>query len=196
MPSPLCALPDDILVDWMLFLAVADIMALRQVNTPIYYCYLTIFLTFTQTCKSLSRRTRIKDLWIHLLRRDVPAGDRALPAYYRSYESLTDFETEALTTNAMKIYRTISHGLKPATAIPLHQPRSVTWVRLVQGQWLLAASSDASTSVICLWSLRSVLSKGASTAPQAQAFLEGPVASGDVEVQDGRVVVALDIRSP
>ena len=85
------------------------------------------------------------------------------------------------------------------STVYLRQTRSVTWIRLVQGRWLLAASSDSTTSVLSVWSVSMVLQTGLSSnqppRPQAEVYLEGPVSDGCVDVQGGQVVIALEIRS-
>ena len=83
-----------------------------------------------------------------------------------------------------------------AKAVILHGKRSVTWVRLVQGQWLLVASSERTASVITLWDVASLLAPSSSSSPPvptSEAFLEAPVYSGLVDVQDGAVTIALEL---
>ena len=81
-----------------------------------------------------------------------------------------------------------------AKFVTLHGKRSVTWVRLVQGKWLLVASSERTASVITLWNVVSLLSPSSSPpVPTSEAFLEAPVYSGLVDVQDGVVTIALEL---
>lgn len=84
---------------------------------------------------------------------------------------------------------------KPQSVVPIYRTRSITWLHIVQGKWLLAACSDATVSTITLWSLASLLS-GGSPAPQEEAYLDGPVSDGAVQMQEGRLIIALDVRSP
>lgn len=77
----------------------------------------------------------------------------------------------------------------------MHQSRSVTWVKIVQSKWLLVALSDSSTSTLCLWKLSSILLDESDPPPVAEVFLEGPVSNGLTEVQDGVLVVALELRT-
>ena len=90
-------------------------------------------------------------------------------------------------------------GKDPSVVVELNGARPVTWVHLLQGQWLLTATSDSSLSELSLFSLRDILSTrlgDRKPTPIATAFLEGPVADGLAEVRDGRVVIAIEIRSP
>lgn len=85
--------------------------------------------------------------------------------------------------------------------VPLHQARSVTWVKLVQAKWLIVASSNASTSVLSIWSLASLLKLGSSREPLSHTYLSGPVREGILDVSEDRdrnerVILSLDICSP
>lgn len=77
-------------------------------------------------------------------------------------------------------------------AIPLLQPQSITWVRLIQSHWLLVASSNAVSSPIALWST-DVLLSGTSKAPFAEAFLSAPVGNGAIDVNRSSVTIALEL---
>lgn len=89
----------------------------------------------------------------------------------------------------------MSRKAKPQSVVPLHRTRSITWLHIIQGKWLLAACSDATASMITLWSLASLLS-GSAPIPHAEAYLDGPVSDGAVQIQKGRLIIALDVRSP
>lgn len=81
--------------------------------------------------------------------------------------------------------------------VPLHQKRSVTWVRLIRSHWLLVASSDDISSVIALWSVSELLSHSNSTtppAPLAEAFLPAPVVNGAVDIQGTSIRFALELH--
>ena len=112
---------------------------------------------------------------------------------------LSDSQLELIVCHSEILQRRMDAKTRPAVAVNLDGARPVTWVHIVRGQWLLTASSDASSSGLSLWYLHDVLSAGGhgrKPVPAATAYLEGPVANGCVEVQDECVVIALEIRSP
>ncbi|EKM61863.1 uncharacterized protein PHACADRAFT_248756 [Phanerochaete carnosa HHB-10118-sp] len=75
-------------------------------------------------------------------------------------------EMEVLVLHALRLvnslYRPRSSGenTPKAISIPLHQPRSVTWVKLIQGRLLIVASSDAHQSTLALWSIPLLFENG------------------------------------
>ncbi|KAI0802104.1 hypothetical protein BC629DRAFT_166112 [Irpex lacteus] len=71
-----------------------------------------------------------------------------------------------------------------------------TWIRLVGGTWLLVATADSSSSTLLLFSVESLWSSQ-TRRPTAQAFLQGPVVNGLVDVSsDDGLIIALELRSP
>lgn len=74
----------------------------------------------------------------------------------------------------------------------LDLPQPVTWMRLINGCWLFVASSDTFTSKLTCWDVSLVL-KG-STTPAAECYLPGRVKTGQAEVQDGSIVIALGVE--
>lgn len=64
----------------------------------------------------------------------------------------------------------------------------------MQGRWLLVASSDQTSSVLSLWYVPTLFAEPPAKHPVYEAFLEGPVNNGFVEVQESGVVVALELR--
>lgn len=70
----------------------------------------------------------------------------------------------------------------------------MNFLRLVYGQYLLAALTKGKESVITLYSLLSI--QQGQVEPLARATLPGPVSSGEIDVQDDQVVLALCFQSP
>lgn len=102
-------------------------------------------------------------------------------------------QLERLVLHVLRLEHRVSHHLPPVP-YPLHQRRSITWVKLIQSQWLLVASSDDLTSVISLWPVTSVLlPRTSAPVPLAEAFLPAPVVTGAVDVVGSSVVLALEL---
>lgn len=78
----------------------------------------------------------------------------------------------------------------------LPQTRSVTWVQVVGGTYLISACSDASTSILSLWRLSSLMGSGPYPARALldEAYLEGPVEAGLVDLLEGTPIIALELR--
>ena len=135
--------------------------------------------------------TEHKHVWTMIMRRDVLSA--FTPTYCRPINALSAPQTEVLARHLLRVQRFDMH---PVTTHHVHQPRSITWVALVNGTWLLAASSDATTSVLSLWSVKTVLASSAEKPAQtaAEVYLHGSVDSGKVFAQGEEVFIALDIR--
>ncbi|KAK7017338.1 F-box domain-containing protein [Favolaschia claudopus] len=75
-------------------------------------------------------------------------------------------------------------------------PQSITWLRLVAGTWLFVASSDNYVSKLtCLffrhWDVHSVF-RGHHQ-PLAEAYLPGQVKTGQLEIQESGIMLALGL---
>ena len=114
----------------------------------------------------------------------------ALPHYRKPTEELGALELEALTRRALRS----ASASQTAVVTRLDQGRSINFVRLVHGRYLLVASTKAGESSLALYSLVAIQQKDFE--PVARAALPGPVSSGEVEVQSEEVVVALCFQSP
>lgn len=119
-----------------------------------------------------------------------------LPNYCQDLDRLTSTDCEALVKHAVRLKSALTKPSWEAPLLPFHQIRSVTWVKLVQGTWLLVAKSDRSASSLQLFSLSS-LGPDSTQPPTlvSEVFLAGPVANGLTEVQDGVLIVALELRT-
>ena len=120
-----------------------------------------------------------------------------VPTYCKPLDTLSSHEAETLALHLCRIQRGAENIKHRAITCALHQRRSVTWVRLIHGMWLVAASYDASSSVLSLWSIHTLLSarNTQSIDPETEAYLSGPVNGGEIHVESGRLVIALDVRS-
>lgn len=76
----------------------------------------------------------------------------------------------------------------------MHGPKSVTWVQLVYGRWLLVASSDQSDSLLHLWDLAPFHDTDGGPETVAEVALSGPVKAGYIDHMDGDLVIALELR--
>ena len=116
-----------------------------------------------------------------------------MPWYRKAHSELDSHQLELLARQALRISSPTAH----CTIKRLDQERqSISWLRLVHGQWLLVASRHVNTkiSTLSLYSVTS-LQKGRSE-PLIRVELVGPVSSGEVEVQDRQLVVALCFQVP
>lgn len=149
-------------------------------------------------CRSFQRASCSKQLWLAIMQRDVLRRNLPMPAYCRHNDFLSSAECEALVVHSLCLYRTMRRGAlqHPPVTISFPQSRSVTWVKLIRGQWLLVACSDRASSTLCLWSLIELLRSPGVAPPAAQTFLDGPVAGGLIDIQDDdRLVIALEVRA-
>ncbi|KAJ7760687.1 hypothetical protein DFH07DRAFT_957522 [Mycena maculata] len=171
----LVSLNDDLILLICIELPLADITSLRQ------------------TCRVLCQVTRSKILWINLLERYAHEG-KVLPPYIKGYALLDAGTLEALAHRVSRLSVEWEIGaLTPVHDWRLDLPQSITWLRLVAGIWLFVASSDNHISKITCWDL-SLVFQG-SKEPLAEAYLPGQVKTGEMEMQDSGVVLALGLGS-
>ena len=140
-----------------------------------------------------------KQLWLHVWRRDIVQVKVPRPQNLLSLDLLSDIDMKALVIHTLRLHHqmTCSESLEQRTTrrIDFHQAYPITWIQLVRGSWLLVAMSDAESSVLSLYSIRSLLGTRSQDL-LAQAFLEGPVLNGLVEVSNEHdVVIALELRT-
>ncbi|KAJ6488130.1 hypothetical protein C8R47DRAFT_1126732 [Mycena vitilis] len=145
-----------------------------------------------QVCRFLYHATHSKILWIDILHEKVPDEWTVLPPYLKGYDTLDPAAFEALVRRISRI----SHKWKTGSLTPVKHwsfslPQSITWLRLVNGNWLFVASSDNCCSKISCWEL-SLVFQGR-TEPLAEAYLPGRVKTAKVEVQASGIVLALGL---
>ena len=144
--------------------------------------------------------TALKYVWLELYARTGRYAEFP-DIFLRHWTPLSDLsncQLETLVRHMYNVKSQIRYGTRPTLAIKLDRTRSVTWVHILHGQWLLTAASDSSISELSLWSTQSIFSAfagGKVPTPSATSYLAGPVAQGLIDIYDGRVIIALEIRS-
>lgn len=147
-----------------------------------------------QTCRAFNRATRVKSLWVCMLRRLIKENDSPLPPYLKPVTALSGEHFEALTRRLTVLTHQWNRGVvRPQSIIRLDLSRSVTWLRLVSGRWLFIASSDARASSFACWDIETVFREVKE--PAAECFFSGPVDDGMFEVQHEGIVIALSVGS-
>ncbi|KAF7329747.1 hypothetical protein MKEN_00238000 [Mycena kentingensis (nom. inval.)] len=167
------SLPQDVLLLICLFLTPEGISALRQ------------------TCRNFNYAIQNRALWLTLLRRLVSDG-AIIPSYVPQYEHLDVAILERLVRYLTPVaWDTVptTRAHNPARILTaLRMPLSVTWLRLVAGNWLFVAASNDFTSRVTCYDLADSLNI-------AYGYLPGLVKTGEVEIQDGSIVLALGLSS-
>ena len=138
-----------------------------------------------------------KQLWLHVWRCDVVQSKVPRPQNLLSLDLLGDTDMKALATHTLRLHHhmTCPFEQRITRRIGFHQAYPIIWIQLVRGSWLLVAMSDSESSVLSLYSIRSLLGTRSQDL-LAQAFLEGPVLNGLVEVSNEHdVVIALELRT-
>lgn len=142
----------------------------------------------------MNQASKAKILWLHILRTLVSLKSITLPPYIRPPHSLQRPEIEALVLRTCRLKHLWSQSeITPKHTLPLHLPRSVDWLKLVNGKWLFVASSDRFVSKLSCWDLSISLATHGISKPLAECFLPDRVNSGRVEVQNLGVVIALGV---
>ncbi|KAJ7039678.1 hypothetical protein C8F04DRAFT_1254950 [Mycena alexandri] len=145
-----------------------------------------------QVCRCLTEATNAKVLWIKILDQRIRNAGTVLPPYLKGHEALDVIALEALARRLSRLADKWEAGnLSPVKNWRLRLAQSITWLRLVNGNWLFVASSDTSVSKISCWDL-SLVFQG-SIEPVAEAYLPGQVKTAKLEVQSSGVVLALGL---
>lgn len=130
---------------------------------------------------------------MNLFVRDIVAQRLPIARHWKEIDTLTTKQLERIVLHVLRLEYRVSHYYSPIPH-PFHQRRSVTWVKLIQSQWLVVASSDDLISVISLWSVTSLLSSRSSPpTPLTEAFLPAPVITGAIDVDGSCVAIALEL---
>ncbi|CAL1698374.1 unnamed protein product [Somion occarium] len=160
------------------------------------YCEVPALLKFRQTCRRIHSISLAKQLWVILYFRHVVGLNLPTPTYLNEIDSLSATQLQAFVLHALRLCaRTIENPdhFSP-TIVPFYRTSSITWVRLILSTWLLVASSDRATSSIALWSVNDLLLCQQSPKPVTEAYLEAPVSNGVIDIIDGHVFIALELR--
>ncbi|KAJ7161216.1 hypothetical protein C8R46DRAFT_1285341 [Mycena filopes] len=149
-------------------------------------------LSLRRVCRSFNRATRAKLLWIKQLKLIAATDGHVLPQYLKPDDILDGSAMESLVVRVSQLaQKWQKQDLCPVDVWRMNLPHSITWLRLVAGDWLFVASSDHDVSKIICWDL-SLLFQGY-TDPIAEAYLPGQVETAQLELQDGGVALALGV---
>ncbi|KAI0695932.1 hypothetical protein BC835DRAFT_923253 [Cytidiella melzeri] len=165
-------LGDDILLHICAQLSADELVVLRKV------------------CRYFYLLSRSRYLWHRLLARDVTDERRPLPSYRKPTHELESAQLEILTRRALRL----DVPCQQPTITRLGSKQPVQWIRLVHGQWMLVASTEKQEGVLTLYSLTDM--EDGKPSWIAATSLPGPVSSGEFQVQDDRLVIALCFQSP
>ncbi|KAJ7746321.1 hypothetical protein B0H16DRAFT_961522 [Mycena metata] len=145
-----------------------------------------------QVCRCLTEATNAKVLWIKILDQRIRNAGTVVPSYLKGHDVLDAVALEALVRRLSRLADKWEAGnLSPIEISRLRLAQSITWLRLVNGNWLFVASSDNNVSRISCWDL-SLVFQG-SVEPVAEAYLPGRVKTAKLEVQSSGVVLALGL---
>ncbi|KAJ7161169.1 hypothetical protein C8R46DRAFT_1353790 [Mycena filopes] len=153
-------------------------------------------LALRRVCRSFNRATRAKLLWIHQLKLITATNGHVLPQYLKPRDILDGSAMESLVVRVSQLARKWQkQDLCPVNVWRMDISRSITWLRLVAGNWLFVASSDHDVSKISCWDLSLVFQGYTDSEPIAEAYLPGQVETAQLELQDVGVVLALGVAS-
>ena len=195
MIAYLLCLPEDVLLYLINeSLDLPSILKIRQVSCVIRNDNHSS-LDQVQSCKYLYQISHAKLLWINLYKREVVAKNLPYAPCWKQVDHLEPLQLQQLVLHTLRLEhrrQTRSFPLQKA----LDQKRSITWTRLLQGEWLLVASSDDITSALTLWSVEEILTSDEESpiVPLAEAFLPAPVINGCIDIQESVVHIALELR--
>ncbi|KAF7292969.1 F-box domain-containing protein [Mycena indigotica] len=137
-----------------------------------------------QVCRIFNSVTRTRSLWITLLNRLLDSG-AVIPQYLGKLETLPVSTVEHLVRRLTHDAETNPEDTYPATLLQLRLTLSVTWLRLVAGNWLFVAASNEFESNLYCYDL--------SVGGKTSACLPGRVKTGKAEIQNGEIVLALGL---
>ncbi|KAF7292964.1 hypothetical protein MIND_01195600 [Mycena indigotica] len=141
-----------------------------------------------EVCRSFNLVTHTRSLWLTRLRRLI-ANKVPVPCYVENYEQL-DTSTLEYLVHRMTFEPTNGEGTYPATLAKFNLALSVTWLRLVAGNWLFVAASNNCESKLSCYDL-----SDPSTSGTAHVYLPSRVTTGKAEIQNGEIIVALGLEA-
>ncbi|KAI0689304.1 hypothetical protein BC835DRAFT_261431 [Cytidiella melzeri] len=159
----------------------------------LHYLSLEDILSFSQTCKYVARISTAKQLWLHVWRRDAPSHLQ-LSTQMLPLEQSSGTQTKLAVLHTLRLHHSMTAAVdkRSIRRVFFHQSLSVTWTKIIGSVWLLVAASDATVSVLSLFSVTSLLGSSAQDLV-AQAFLEGSVRNGLVQLTAKQgVILALN----
>ena len=138
-----------------------------------------------------------KQLWLHVWCRDVLQAKVPRPQNLLSFDLLGDLDVKTLVMHTLRLRHEMACPLEQRNTrrVDFYQAYPITWIQIIRGSWILVAMSDSESSVLSLYSVRSLLGTRSQDL-LARAFLDGPVLNGLVEVSsDSEVVIALELQT-
>lgn len=147
-----------------------------------------------QACKPFERAFQAKTIFSRNLQQDLYSLGLPVPDYCKPLGVLPGLQHKLLTEHAVGLNQNLELKRTP-TLFPLHDMGSITWARILYGRWLLAAVSDRTNSVLKLWPLSAFADPSQPVTSHILAYLHGPVCSGQVEIQKGEIIIALELAT-
>ncbi|TDL27893.1 hypothetical protein BD410DRAFT_781809 [Rickenella mellea] len=168
-------LPTDVISIIWRELALRDIASLRKV------------------CAKLNRSiSGDKQLWAHILQRDVVDRDISLLPYRSEFASSDAACIEAWVRQALNLEASFQNAESLGATQRVGLGACITWVKLVRGRWVLVASSDTRHSCLMLWDS---MPPTKSLQKCANISLPGPVLDGQVEDTGSKITIAVSVGS-
>ncbi|KAL5510926.1 hypothetical protein ACEPAG_4683 [Sanghuangporus baumii] len=132
-----------------------------------------------------------KQLWVHILERDVKRKRLPIPANLRDISEVTASSVESWIKHAIMLdrcYKTPENALS-VSRLGNRKGPAVTWLKLILGRWCLVAAADDYESEMSLWE---ITSKGGPRRV-AKIYLEAPVIDGRIDVSLGEIRCAVSV---
>lgn len=129
-----------------------------------------------------------KQLWLHILDRDIKSKALPLPKYVRDIDEATAEDVIEWVKNSFLLDNHYSSG-EERTLIRENLSISVTWIKLIRGRWCLIACSDLKNSQLVVWDLQA----SQDDHHEVTFYLPGPVIDGIVEDNKEDILIAFTI---
>lgn len=129
-----------------------------------------------------------KQLWLHILDRDIKSKALPLPKYVRDIDEASAEDAIEWVKNSFLLVNHYSSG-EERTLIRENLSMSVTWIKLIRGRWCLIACSDLKNSQLVVWDLQASQDEH----HKATLYLPGPVIDGIVEDDKEDILIAFTI---
>nr|GAT57323.1 predicted protein [Mycena chlorophos] len=145
-----------------------------------------------EVSRFFDRVTRTRVLWLTLLQNALNQG-AFIPRYIENHSKLDSHTLESLvhrlTALVPKWSSPTTSTSSPTPLMHRYLPLSVTWTRLIAGNWLFVASSDDLQSQLSCYDLADLDSASGTT----HAYLPGRVRTALTEIQANGIVLALGL---
>ncbi|KAF7302047.1 hypothetical protein MIND_00771100 [Mycena indigotica] len=168
-----------------------DINLIHRVFSLLSVREITALRQLSKTCRLLYNATHAKIVWINQMEL-LETQNAVLPAHVLNYRVLDASVLEPLVIRLTSIVdKWQRRDLTPTLYSWITLSYSITWLNVVDGRWVFVALSDPEVSKIACWDLWWL--EAGYDAPVAEAFLSGPVHTGQVEAQAEGIVLALGV---